>query len=259
MKCALTVLFLSGVLRLAACQDPVAPKPAEKPPQDPKALAMLEKLDSLLYRPRDAGLKDLEFTAKLPGGFNLLVRWKDPERVRADLVVPPDAPANVKKQLELVKPRFEADARKHAQPFVTMQLGEVLRDKHKDDEVVLAGANQVKIVARSDASKASFKEQTLTFNEQGLVTQAKVVAPTGLESTIDPKFTESNGKHVYQSMKTTIGTETSTVTFEYVNAGAFVLVKKVTTTAAKGGASQALEFDGFKTNAGIEDGVFEAK
>jgi hypothetical protein len=258
MKPVLAVMFALALMPIAAAQGTEAPKPPERPAQDPKAVAMIEKLDALMYRPRAAGLTDLEFTAKLQGGFNLQVRWKDPDRMRADLVVPADAPDDAKKRLELIKARFEPDAKKHAASFVVMQTGEVLREKHKDDELVLAGPNQVKIVARSDASKASFKEQTLTFNDQGLVTQVKVVAPNGFESAIEPKYVEWGGKQVYQSLKTTIGKDETLVSFDYVNVGTFLMVKKVTTTP-KTGASQSLEFEGFKANAGIDDKVFETK
>ena len=75
----------------------------------------------------------------------------------------------MKRQLEFVKPKFESEARKNAMPFVTMQLGESLREKHKDDDVSLAGPNEVKIVAKSEASKAQFKEEILTFDERGLL------------------------------------------------------------------------------------------
>jgi hypothetical protein len=252
------VLFsVLALASLAAAQEPVTPKPAERPAQDPKALAMLEKLDSLLYVPRAVGLKDLEFTSKLPNGFQLLVRWKEPDRVRAELVVPPDAPAAVKKQLELVKPRFEDEARKYAPSFAATQIGEVLRDKYKDDEITLVAPNQVKIVARSEVSKASFKEHTLTFNDQGLGTQVKVVAPNGVENTIEPTYVELKGKRVYGSIKTKFGKEETVVTFEHVEAGDFLFVKKMTTTAAKGGAPQALEYEGFKANSGLDDKVFE--
>ena len=85
MKPALIVLFTLGVVVTGAAQgNDAAPDKAQ---QDPKAIAMLEKLDSLLYSPRTAGLKDLEFFAKLPGGFNILIRWKTPDRVKAELVV----------------------------------------------------------------------------------------------------------------------------------------------------------------------------
>jgi hypothetical protein len=252
MKLVLTLTFVLGAFEAAFTQEPAAPA---RPPQDPKALAMLEKLDSLVYSPRAAGLKDLEFTVKLPVGFHLLLRWKAPNLLRADLVVPPDAPAQIKKQLELSKANFEAEARKSAPSFAVTQLGEVLRDKHNGDEISLVAPNEVKIVARSEASKAAFKEQTLTFNEQGLVTRARMTAPNGLENVIEPTFIEKDGKHVYQSLKTTIGKQETVAAYEYVNAGTFLMVKKITVTA-KGSPPQALEFDGFKANAGIADEVF---
>lgn len=266
MKRLSALLFvLTFALGVAAAQQPEAPKPAERPPQDPKAVAMLEKFDSLVYIPRAAGLKDLEFTLKLPVGFNVLVRWKaSPDRARADLVVPEDAPAGIKKQLEIRKSTVEADARKQAVPLSVTQVGEVQRDKYKDDEIVLVAPNQVKIVARSEASKSAFKEHTVTFNDQGLVTLVKVVAPNNFESTIEPTFAESNGKHAYQSIKTTIGRQETIVAYEYVSAGSFQFVKKITTTAKGSGdllapPPQSIEFDGFKPNAGIDDAVFEGK
>jgi hypothetical protein len=255
MKPALIVLFTLGVVVAGAAQvTDVAPAQAQ---QDPKALAMLEKLDSLLYSPRTAGLKDLEFFAKLPNKFNILIRWKTPDRVRAELVVPPDSPADMKRQLEFIKPKFEAEARKNAMPFVTMQLGESLREKHKDDDVTLAGPNEVRIVAKCEASKSSFKEQVLTIDDRGLASRVRVVAPTGLESVIEPKYVErSPGRFSYESLKTTIGKDESVVGFEYVTVGDFTFVGKVI-TKPKDGEPRPLEFGGFKANSGLEDKLFE--
>jgi hypothetical protein len=255
MKPALIVLFTLGVVVTGAAQGNDA-APA-KPQQDPKAVAMLEKLDSLQYSPRTAGLKDLEFFAKLPGKFNILIRWKAPDRVKAELVVAPETPPEIRKQMEFIKPKFEAEARKNAMPFVTMQLGESLREKHKDDDVTLAGPNEVKIVAKCEESKASFKEEVLTFDERGLVTRVKVVAPTGMESVIDPKFVERTpGRFSYESLKTTIGKDESVVSFEYVTVGDFTFVGKVI-TKQKDGEPRPLEFGGFKANSGLDDKIFD--
>jgi hypothetical protein len=248
---ALLVLIASAIL--------LAQQPEARPPQDPKAVALLERLDSLLYIPRSAGLKDLEFIVKLPVGFQVIVKWKAaPDRARADLVVPPETPATSKKQLEILKPTVEAEARKRAMSFATTQIGEVLRDRYKDDEIILLSPNQVKIVARSAPSLAAFKEHTITFNDLGLVTMVKVVAPTGREDSIEPTFTEWNGKQLYRTLKTTIGRQETLASYEYVDVGAFRLVKKITTTV-KGQPPEALEFDGFKVNAGIDDAAFEEK
>ena len=255
MKPALIVLFTLGVVVNGLAQVPDVA--AGKAQQDPKAVAMLEKLDSLQYSPRTAGLKDLEFFAKLPGGFNILIRWKTPDRVKAELVVSPESPPEMKKQMEFIKPKFEAEARKNAMPFVTMQLGESLREKHKGDDVTLAGPNEVKIVAKSEESKASFKEEVLTFDERGLVTRVKVVAPTGAESVIEPKFVErAPGRFSYESLKTTIGKDESVVAFEYVTVGDFSFVGRVT-TKPKDGQPRALEFGGFKANSGLDDKIFD--
>jgi len=254
MKPALIVLFTLGVVVTGAAQgNDGVPAKAQ---QDPKAMAMLEKFDSLLYSARTAGLKDLEFFAKLPNGFNVLTRWKAPDRIKAELVVSPDSPPGMKKQMEFIKPKFEAEARKNAMPLVTVQLGESLREKHKGDDVTLAGPNEVKIVAKSEASKAEFKEEVLSFDDRGLVTRVKVVAPTDMESVIEPKYGErSGGKFSYESLKTTIGKEES-VAFEYVTVGDFTFVGKVTTTQ-KGGQPRALEFGGFKANSGLDDKIFD--
>lgn len=254
MKPALIVLFTLGVVVTGAAQ--VADVASGKAQQDPKAVAMLEKLDSLQYSPRTAGLKDLEFFAKLPGGFNILIRWKAPDRIKAELVVSPESPPELRKQMEFIKPKFEAEARKNAMPFVTMQLGESLREKHKDDDVTLAGPNEVKIVAKSEESKASFKEEVLTIDERGLASKVRVVAPTGAESVIEPKYVERSGKFSYESLKTTIGKDEAVVSFEYVTVGDFTFVGKVV-TKPKDGQPRPLEFGGFKANSGLDDKLFE--
>lgn len=253
----LVVAFVLGCAGFALAQDTEAPKPPDRPRQDAEALKLIERFDSLLYMPRAAGLKDLEFTVRLPGGFDLLVRWKEPDRVKASLAVAADAPADHKKQLELIAPKFEPEAKKHAPSFVSTQIGEPLRDKHKDDELTMIAPGQVKIVARSEASTAQFKEQALSFDDRGLVTRVKVVAPTGLESVILPTFAPLGGRFVYQAMKTTIAKEESTVTFEYVEAGGFHMIGTLTTASKSMREPQKLVFAGFKPNSGLDDKLFE--
>jgi hypothetical protein len=258
---ALAAVFFA-VAAIVAAQEVQPAKPPEKR-QDPEAIALIERFDGLLYAPRTSGLEDLEFTTKLPSGHHLVLKWKQPDKIQADLVVPADAPPEVARQLGLVIPKFQDEARKHASKFVDMEIGEVLREKHKDDDVILAGKNQVRIVARSEASKSVFKEQTLTFDERGLIKSTRVTAPTGVESTIEPTFMAWSGKHVYQSMKTRVATsqEDSTVTFEYSVVESIMLVKKVGLASKVGGKAreQVLEFFDFKVNRGIEDKAFDER
>lgn len=260
MKCALTVVFMLGCVAAIVAQGSEAPQAPKK--QDPEALKLIERYDSLLYIPRAAGLKDLEFTTKLPSGHNLVLRWKEPDKKKADLVVPADAPADRARQLAFVIPKFQDDARKHGPSFIDpLQTGEILHEKHKDDDITLVAPNQIRIVARSEGSKRMFKEETLTFDDQGLVKQARVVSPAGLESVLEPTFTPWNGKHVYQVLKTKIGQEEQVVTFDYGIFDNVMLVKKVVTSAKVDGKTreQVLEFFDFKVNTGLDDKLFEEK
>jgi hypothetical protein len=253
---SLLAFILSGVAA-AFGQEPAAP--AEKK-QDAEALKLIERFDALMHVPRAAGLKDVEFVTRLPSRLDLVLRWKHPDKVASDLTVAEDAPAAEVEPLKRIIPAHRAEAAKHAASFVKIVTGEVLGEQHKDDDVTLEAPNQIRIVARSDASKAVFKEQALTFDEQGLVKQARVTAPTGLVSTLEPTFAPWKGKHLYQSLKTSIGPDQQTVTFEYEQVGEFMLVKKLTTkSTVRGKATEAtLELRGFKANSGLDDKLFEA-
>src|SRR5215471_15769816 len=92
--------FLLGVLGNAAAQTP--PPAAEKPTQDPAAMKMIERFDSLRYVARSEGLKDLQFTIRMPvikeAGLDLVARWKAPDKIAADLVLPGDVPEDFQKQ-----------------------------------------------------------------------------------------------------------------------------------------------------------------
>jgi hypothetical protein len=256
MKSTIAVLILSAFARLFG-QGADAPAPPEKK-QDAGALKLVERFDSLVYAPRAAGLKDVEFTTRLPNGLDLVIRWKAPDAVASDLRVPADTPEKNVEPLKLIVPVYRAEAARHAPSFAKIIAGEVLLEQHKDDDLTLVSPNVVKIVARSDSSKAIFKEQTLTFDEAGLVKQAVVTAPTGLVSTLEPTFAPWNGRHVYQTLKTTMGTDEQKVTFEYEHVEPFMLVKKLTTEAKVRGkvTKGSLEFRDFKPNAGIQDVSF---
>src|SRR5262249_22944658 len=151
--------------------------------QDPAAVKMIERFDNLRYVPRAEGLKDLQFTVRMPvtkeAGIDLVVRWKAPDKIAAELAVPADAPEGLKRQLSILSTQKRAEAKTMAGPMVAMQIGELSGDKVKDDDIALAGPNQVKITARSAGSKAQFKEQLLTFDDRGLAKLAELTAPTG--------------------------------------------------------------------------------
>jgi hypothetical protein len=256
MKSALTVVLMLGCLGALAAQEPEARK------QDAEAVKLLERFDALRHVPRAAGLKDLQFAARLPSGHDLVLRWKAPDKMASELVVPADAPADRARQLQFVIPKFQAEARKFERAFLDLQLGELLWEDHKGDDVVLAAPNQVRIVAKSEKSRRTFKEQLITFDEQGLVKQARVTSPTGGESIMEPTFTQWNGKHLYQSLNTRIGTNEQTISFEYAEHGGMMLLKKVVTTTKVDGKAQAprtLEFSDVKVNTGLDDKLFEAK
>jgi hypothetical protein len=198
MKSVFAVVLMFGCLDAVVAQDP--PKPSEKR-QDPEAVKLVERFDALLYVPRAEALRDLEFATKLPSGHHLVLRWKQPDQIKSELVVPADAPPDRARQLAYVIPKDQEEAQKHAPRFVDLEIGEVLHQKHKDDDILLVAPNQVKIVARSEATKAVLKEQTLVFDQQGLITQTKIISPTGVESTLAPTYTTWNGKQVYQTLK----------------------------------------------------------
>lgn len=256
-----------GVLVLAAVSAAASfaqnPEPArQEPARDPAAMKLIERYDSVRLIPRVEGLKDLQFTARLPIGLDLAVRWKAPDKLAADLVVPADAPEDRVRQLTVMAAQKRAEARPMAAPMLPMFLGEVYAETIKDDEVSLAAPNQVKVVAKSPASRARFKEQLLTFDDRGLIKSAEVTAPTGATSKQEPVFVEMNKKFVYQGVKTTMGKIESSVAFEYAPAGDFVLVKKATMSAKGQGPAQppqTLEFRDVKANAGIDDKAFEEK
>jgi hypothetical protein len=145
---------------------------------------------------------------------------------------------------------------------VKIFVGEVLHEQHKDDDVILAAPNEVRIVARSEASKASMKEQVLTFDEAGLVKRARVTGPTGAEITLEPTYTAWNGKHVYESLKTIFGPDNQqTVSFEYAVVEGFLLAKKLTTkgTGRSKSSEGTLEFRDLKVNTGLDDKLFEPR
>jgi hypothetical protein len=255
------ILALTAVAATAAFGQ--NPQPGQdKPSQDPAAMKLIERFDSIRLVPRAEGLKDLQFTARLPIGIDLAVKWKAPDKLAADLVVPADAPADRAKQLTVMASQKRGEARQMAAPMIPMFLGEIFAETVKDDEVSLVGPNQVKVVAKSPASRAQFKEQLLTFDDRGLIKSADVTAPTGASSKQEPTFVEVNKKFAYQSVKTTIGKSESSVTFEYAPADGLVLVRKATMSAKGAGPAtppQVLEFRDVKANAGIDDQVFEEK
>jgi hypothetical protein len=106
----------------------------------------------------------------------------------------------------------------------------------------------VKVVARSETSKASFKEQIFTFDAKGLVTKIEATAPNGLLTVIEPTWT-AHGALWSQSKSTmTVGKETKTITFDYVDVGGFRLLAKMIASDAKN-APVALELRNFKPQA----------
>jgi hypothetical protein len=256
---------LPAALAQAPAQPASPPPAAEKPVQDAAAVKLIERCDALRHVPRAEGLVDLQFIVRLPMplGLDLAVSWKAPDKVAGAFVVPDDAPPDRLKQLTITAAEKGSHAKGMAGPFVQMMIGEVLRDTYKDDEITLAAANQVKIVPKSATSKSTFKEQVLTFDDRGLLKQVKITSPTGSESVMNPAFVEWNKKFVYQSMTTTIGKTETSVSFEYGNAGDFLLVKKATMSVKMPGKpepqTQILEFRSPKVNTGLDDKLFEEK
>jgi hypothetical protein len=254
------LIFVAGTPLLS--QTPAKPATPEKPVQDEAALRLLERYDALLYNARNAGLKDLEFSTKLPIGVKVVVRWKDPDRTAADVTVPEDAPPERKKQLELMLESVRAQASSFAPAMVPLFTGESEAAKHAANTVTLAGEGKVKVVALDAKSKAQFKEQLITFDERGLAKHVKVVAPNGTIQEIEPKFFEKNGKFLLSEVKTIFApTTTKTITFEYADAGAFTFIRKMTTSGATEGeetSSSVLEFTDVKANSGLDDALFPA-
>jgi len=262
---AFSIFVLTG---LVVGQDP-KPAPATPPAaqvapkQDAAALKLLEKFDSLLYIAQQNGLKDVSFDCSLPIGLVLQVKWKSPDKMAADVVVPADAPAEKKKQLELISSTVKGQAQTYARSFVQLIVGESEGKKRAGDDIALSGENQIKITAVSETSKREFKEEVLTFDERGLVKHIKVTSPMGAVSEIDPTYVEKGGKFLYTVVTNQFGDATAKTStamkFDYVDVDGITVISKMTTSGTNAGTAMpenVMQFTNHQVNKGIDDAVF---
>jgi len=131
---------------------------------------------------------------------------------------------------------------------VTQVVGESLAPGLAADDVALVGTDKVKVVARSEASKRRFKEQTFTFNDKGLVAKIEAVAPNGLTTVIEPTWVEKGTQWSQSKVTMTVGKETKSIVFDYVDVAGFRLIGKMTASDGKN-APETLELRNLKPTA----------
>ncbi len=269
MKClpfGIAAFFIGSIV---LAQNPATPPATAAPKQDPAAVKLLQKHDSLMYVPQENGLKDVAFDIDLPINpertmlLTMQVQWKAPEKVATDVVVPANTPADKKTQLELLLPTVKTQAKVNAPMMVRVVVGQSELGKRTGDEIVMDGENKVKVTAKSEASKQQFREELLTFDERGLVKSAHVTSPAGGTQDIDMTYTERKGKFFLSEVATKFGDAasgtTNTMKFEYADVDGITLVSKTTiigTQGGKAGPETVMQFANYKVNKGIDDSVF---
>jgi len=254
MPSALVLVFACLSFTLFA-QTP----PDGAPVRDAEAVKKIEAHDAKVYTPSASGLAALEFAFPMPAaalpGLVLDIGWKAPDAVTVVARVGDDAPEAAKKQMRLLADLINDPARPEGQEFrtnargvVTQVVGESLAPGLVADDVALLGADKVKVVARSEGSKRRFKEQTFTFNEKGLVSKIEAGAPNGLTTVIEPTWVEKGTQWSQSKVTMTMGKETKSIVFDYVEVGGFRLIGKMTASDGRN-APETLELRNLKPTA----------
>lgn len=239
----------------AFSQNPQNPAPN----RDAAAVRKLEAFDQKVYTPITAGLKSLNFEFPMPEaalpGLVLDISWKTPDAIEVLARVTDKAPPAARQQMQLLAELINDPKRSEGQEFrtnargVTQQvIGESLATKLASDDLATVSETEVKVVARSEASRRQFKEQVLTFDAKGLVTKATVTAPNGLVTVIETTWTEKSGKWVQGTVAMTVGKDRKSIAFDYADIDGFLLLQKMTASDGKN-ASETLEIRNARVNA----------
>lgn len=246
------------VLVLTLCafaQDPQKPVPQ----RDSAAVRRLEVFDAKVYTPVAAGLRELTFEFPMPEtalpGLVLDISWKTPDATQVTARVTDKAPASARQQMQLLADLINDPKRAEGQEFRTnahgvakQVIGESLAAKLAGDDLATLSESEVKVTARSEASRRQFKEQVLTFDAKGLVTKATVTAPNGLVTVIETTWTEKSNRWFQSSVAMSVGKERKSIAFEYGDVGGFTLLQKMTASDGKN-ASEVLEVRRPRANA----------
>ena len=252
-----------GAVAVAQTPAPETPEPKAGPQlrRDAEAVKRLEAYDALQYLPVDAGLKDISFSVALPTGVILDIRWKSPDKVAWTPRLAKEVPKEAERVwlLQFETPKFKAEVDAQVQSFLKSVIGEKTASKYSKDEVRRVAPDQVQIVAVAPETAAMMREATLTFDPRGLVTAIKVVSPVGAVTDMEQSYRAKGDKFLLEQVKMTnpgpTGPMTTTMKLEYVEVGAYVLVKKME-LSAEDQKPAALEFSDMKVDQGLKDEDF---
>lgn len=242
-------VFTISILALVPVSAQLPAGAADKPPQDPKALELIDKADALSYSAKRAGLKDLQYVHELSHlpGLRIEVRWAAPDaqKVVVSAASGEGAPEHVRRMAEAARGPLEATGAQ----VLDMMLGKENRASYEGDEIVFAGPSQVRIVARSDRSKKVFQENLITFDARGLPIQMKSVTAKGaidMSVAFEPQGELFRVKEVNSESKD----GATRLSFEYQEVSGYTFVARIT---AKGPAmDNSQTFTGVRVDQGLK-------
>lgn len=219
-----------------------------KAARDPKAVALLEKADAATYSPKRAGLKDLQYRQTLSNlpGILVDVRWAAPDTSKVDLGAAPDAPAHVRAMIEAAREPLT----RTATLTIDMIVGKDNVATYAEDEISLASEGVVKILARSERSKAVFRENLVTFDARGLPVAMKTIDRDGRTIEMNVIFEAAGALHRVREVKSMTPVGEVTMNFEYVEIQGFAFPRRI--TSAGGALPSTQEFSEFKVDTGLD-------
>ncbi len=251
MSRSASILVLLSALALSAQEKAPAP---QAPPQDPKALALMDKADALVYSARRAGLKDVEYAFTMSNLPNIVVkiRWMAPELVKVQVAPAEGAPEQAVKIAEALAPGG-IDVR--ARGTVDMVVGTETRQSYAGDEIALSAENQVKVTAKSPRSLRLFNENTITFDKSGLPVEMKSVTATGqIEMTA---LHEKRGEFWFlKNAKARTSAGDMNMGIETQEVSAFTFPSRIVTKLPDGSES-VWTFGAYKVNQGLKEADFK--
>jgi hypothetical protein len=253
----LFVLPLAFAVSAAAQES----KPAA-PRRDAAAVKLLEAHDALMYYPREAGLKDLSCSLKLPGDVLVDLKWKAPSFEGWAVRPAPEAKPEIAKRILIgsQSPEYRAQMQAQVPSYIKTLVGERESVKFAEDGLELVAERQVRIVAVAPGTKQVLREATATFDERGLVKSLSITSPVGAVSTMQSTYLERNGKFLVKEMRITTptpaGPQVTNLANEYVDVGAYAILKKIVLKNGPIGDQEHVYVD-HKVDAGLTEADFK--
>ncbi len=215
-----------------------------------------------MYYPREERLKDLSWSLKLQGDVLVDLKWKAPSFEGWAVRPAPEAKPEIAKRILIgsQSPEYRAQMQAQVPSYIKTLVGERESVKFAEDGLELVAERQVRIVAVAPGTKQVLREATATFDERGLVKSLSITSPVGAVSTMQSTYLERNGKFLVKEMRITTptpaGPQVTNLANEYVDVGAYAILKKIVLKNGPIGDQEHVYVD-HKVDAGLTEADFK--